>query len=318
MVLAYAGKKQLMLEMLGKGRELANELEKELTAVIVGDENHALAEEYIQYGADKVFLIRTNQEMFKAEEYTQILTGLIEESESELVLIGSNKDGKELAPRLAAKLKAGCVSECTDIHIDDGDIITERTIFSGKAVAKEKINSKQGIITVPSKTFDPLDADTGRNGDIIEKEIMVDPSRSKIIDVKEMEHSGVNVEDAEVIVSCGRGFDNREDIELAENLAAQFKGRAIGCSRPISADLNWLPEEHWVGLSGHKVKPRVYFAVGISGQIQHIAGMRDSDIIVAINKDPDALIFDNADYGIVGDLYKVLPELIDAIENAKT
>ena len=127
------------------------------------------------------------------------------------------------------------------------------------------------------------------------------------------EAAGV-LQDAEIIVSCGRGFKNKEDIKLIEELAEVLKGRTVGCSRPISADLKWLSEDHWIGLSGHKVKPKLYIACGISGQIQHIAGMRDSGIIVAINKDPEALIFKSADYGIVGDLYEVLPKLTNAVK----
>ena len=129
-----------------------------------------------------------------------------------------------------------------------------------------------------------------------------------------MKSEDVNVEDAEIIVSCGRGFKKKEDIKLIDGLAEVLKGKTIGCSRPIAADLKWLSEDHWIGLSGHKVKPKLYIATGISGQIQHIAGMRDSGIIVAINKDPEALIFKSADYGIVGDLYEVVPKLTAAIK----
>ncbi|RLF34618.1 MAG: electron transfer flavoprotein subunit alpha/FixB family protein, partial [Thermoplasmata archaeon] len=142
----------------------------------------------------------------------------------------------------------------------------------------------------------------------------VKKSSSKILDVQEMRSEGVNVEDAEIIVSCGRGFRKKEDIKLVEELAEVLKGKTVGCSRPIAADLKWLSEDHWIGLSGHKVKPKLYIACGISGQIQHIAGMRDSGTVVAINKDPEALIFKSADYGIVGDLYEVLPKLTNAIK----
>ena len=129
-----------------------------------------------------------------------------------------------------------------------------------------------------------------------------------------MQTDGVNVEEAEIIVSCGRGLKNKEDIKIIQELADTLKGRTVGCSRPIAADMKWLSEDHWIGLSGHKVKPKLYIAAGISGQIQHIAGMRESGVIVAINKDKDALIFKSADYGIVGDLYEVLPKLTNAIK----
>ena len=151
-------------------------------------------------------------------------------------------------------------------------------------------------------------------GKVVKKKIDVEKSSSKILKVQEMKTEGANVEDAEIIVSCGRGFKDKNDIKMISDLAEVLKGRTVGCSRPIAADLKWLSEDHWIGLSGHKVKPKLYIAAGISGQIQHIAGMRDSGVIVAINKDPEALIFKSADYGIVGDLYEILPKLTDAIK----
>ncbi|MEA3457372.1 MAG: electron transfer flavoprotein subunit alpha/FixB family protein, partial [Candidatus Thermoplasmatota archaeon] len=157
--------------------------------------------------------------------------------------------------------------------------------------------------------------DDKRKGDIVKKKIETEKSSSKVLKVQEAKTEGVDVEDAEIIVSCGRGFKSKEDIKLADELADVLKGRTIGCSRPIAADLKWMSEDHWIGLSGHKVKPKLYIATGISGQIQHIAGMRDSGVIVAINKDADALIFRSADYGIVGDLYEVLPKLTAAIKD---
>ncbi len=187
-------------------------------------------------------------------------------------------------------------------------------VFSGNGVAVEKFISKPAVVTVPSKAYDPLPRDEGRSGEIVNKEIAPGTYGSRIIKVDPMQSEGVNVEDAEKIVSCGRGFKNRADIKLIEELASALKGYTVGCSRPIAADLKWLSEDHWIGLSGHKVKPKLYVACGISGQVQHVAGMRDSGIIVAINKDANAPIFKVADYGIVGDLYQVIPKLINAIK----
>ncbi len=315
MVLVYSEDKDITLELLSKGSELTESLDEELSAVLIGEDD---PDQYIRHGADNVFVVKTDQETFKAEEYSDILVELMKEGEDEVLLLGADKNGQELAPRVASKLDTGCVSECTALYVENEDIITERVIYSGKALAVERFDSKPAVVTVPPKLFDPLPEDEERSGELIEKEIEVSPYPSKIVDIKEKESVGVDVESAETIVSCGRGFDNKEDIEIAQELANNFEGNAVGCSRPISADLNWLPEEHWIGLSGHKVKPRLYIAVGISGQIQHIAGIRDSDIILAINKDEDALIFESADYGIVGDLYEVLPKLIEAVKEKKT
>lgn len=314
MVLVYSDDKKITLELLSKGSELAKELGKKQTAVIIGKADDALAKEYIAHGADKVFVAETDLDSFKAEEYAGLLENVIKETGTETILIGSNKNGKELASRLAAKLDAGCVTDCTNLYLKDKKLTVERVVYSGNAIAVEQFTGMPNIATIPSKVFDPLSKDDKRTGDIIKKKFDMEKSASKIVKIQEMKTEGVSVEDAEIIVSCGRGFKNKEDIKLVSELADVLKGKTVGCSRPLAADLKWMSEDHWIGLSGHKVKPKLYIAAGISGQIQHIAGMRDSGIIVAINKDPEALIFKSADYGIVGDLYDVLPKLTDAIK----
>ncbi len=312
MVLVYSDNKNLMLELLNKGNELAKELNKSLTAVIIGKDE--FSKDYIAHGADKVVVAETDIDQFKAEEYTDIIEGIVKEDGSEIILIGSNKNGKELAPRLAAKFETGCVTDCTNVYLRDKKLTAERIVYSGNAVAVEQFNTTPQIVTVPSKVFDPLPKDDKHKGEVVKKKIDVEKSSSKILKVQEMKTEEANVEDAEIIVSCGRGFKDKNDIKMISDLAEALKGRTVGCSRPIAADLKWLSEDHWIGLSGHKVKPKLYIAAGISGQIQHIAGMRDSGVIVAINKDPEALIFKSADYGIVGDLYEILPKLTDAIK----
>ena len=314
MVLVYSDNKNLTIEMLSKAAELAKEKKKKVTAVIIGSADEKLAEEYISYGADIVFIAETNLKDFKAEEYADILSKIVKETKSETILVGSNKNGKELSARLGGLLNAGCIVDSNNIYMKNNKLLAERMVYSGNAIAVNQFNSKPAIVTIPSKAFDPLKKDNSRKGEIIKKKIDGEKSNSKIIKVTEMKTGDVNVEDAEIIVSCGRGFKNKEDIKLVQELADVLKGKTVGCSRPIAADMKWLSEEHWIGLSGHKVKPKLYIAAGISGQIQHIAGMRDSGIVVAINKDPDALIFKSADYGIVGDLYTVLPKLTSAVK----
>ncbi|MCK5636067.1 MAG: electron transfer flavoprotein subunit alpha/FixB family protein [Thermoplasmatales archaeon] len=314
MVLVYSENKNLTIEMLSKATEIAKEQKKKVTSAIIGKPDETLAKEYISYGADQVFIAETSLVSFKAEEYADILVNIVKETGAETILIGSNKNGKELSARLGGKLNAGCVVDSNNIYIKNNKLIAERVVYSGNAIAVEQFNSTPAIITVPSKAFDPLKKDDTHKGDITKKKIDSEKSASKIVKVQEMKSEGVNVEDAEIIVSCGRGFKNKDDIKLVQELADVLKGRTVGCSRPIAADLKWMSEDHWIGLSGHKVKPKLYIAAGISGQIQHIAGMRDSGIIVAINKDPEALIFKSADYGIVGDLYEVLPKFTNAVK----
>ncbi len=315
MVLVFSDKKNLTNELLSKGRELSDELGEKLITVIIGKNDEKLANEYIAYGADEVFNVETKIDAFKAEEFSDILEKIIKDKNSSYVLIGSNKNGRELASRLAGKIDVGCIIDCSNIYLKNNKLIAERTVYSGNAIAVEQFNSTPGILTVPSKVFDPLKKDEKRKGAIIKKKYDIEKTLSKTIKVEDMQSESVNVEDAEIIVSCGRGFKNREDIKFANDLAEILRGKTVGCSRPIAADLKWLSEDHWIGLSGHKVKPKLYIAAGISGQIQHIAGMRDSGIIVAINKDPEALIFKSADYGIVGDLYEVLPKLTNALKD---
>jgi len=314
MVLVYSNNKNLTIEMLSKAVDIAKNQKKTVTAVIIGKAEERLAKEYISFGADKVFIAETSQESFKAEEYADILATVVKEIGAETIFIGSDKNGKELSARLGGKLNAGCVVDSNNIYIKNSKLIAERVVYSGNAIATEQFNTTPAIVTVPSKAFDPLKKDDGRKGEITTKKIEGKTSASKIVKVQEMKTEGANVEDAEIIVSCGRGFKDKSDIKLVDELADVLQGKAVGCSRPIAADLKWLSEDHWIGLSGRKVKPKLYIAAGISGQIQHIAGMRDSGIIVAINKDPEALIFKSADYGIVGDLYEILPKLTAAIK----
>jgi len=311
MVLVYSDDKKLVFELLNKAGELAKELGKKVNAVIISDGD---AKEYISYGADNVVIVETDLKDFKAEEYTDYLYNVIKETGVETVLIGSNKNGKELASRLAGKLSTGCIIDANKIYVKDKKIVAERVVYSGNAIAVQQFNSKPSIVTIPPKVFDPLPRDDNRKGEIINKKFDIEKYASKIVKITEMKTGDVNVEDADIIVSCGRGFKNKDDIKLVQELADALKSKTIGCSRPIAADLKWLSEDHWIGLSGHKVKPKLYIAAGISGQIQHIAGMRDSGTVVAINKDPEALIFKSADYGIVGDLYEVLPKLTAAIK----
>ena len=311
MVLVYADEKKLTLELLHKGSELAKEAQQKLIAVVFGQEAHA--SELLQHGAEVAVVVETSMP-FKAEEYAHALEGIIKEHHADIILIGSNKNGKELAARLAALLHAGCVMDCTKLSFQEKKLTAERVVYSGNAIAVEQFTAGPMIVTIPAKMYEPLPRNEHHTGETVKKTMDAPSSPSKILKVEERKSEGVNVEDAEIIVSCGRGLKKKEDIRLISELADVLKGRTVGCSRPIAADLKWLSEDHWIGLSGHKVKPKLYVACGISGQIQHIAGMRDSGVVVAINKDPEALIFKSADYGIVGDLYEVLPRLTTAIK----
>ena len=312
MVVVFSESKNMTLELLSKARELAEKQKTQVTAVIVGKDE--ASKDYIAYGADQVYVVEGGPKHVKAEEYAQILEHVLTDTKSTTILIGSDKYGKEIAARLAGQLNTGCATDCTNVSWEKESIRVHRVVYSGNAIAVQEFTKPPYVVTIPSKVFDPLKKDDARKGEVVNKTYTLKEASSKILNVKELQTEGVNVEDAEIIVSCGRGLKNKDDIKIISELADVLKGKTVGCSRPIAADLKWMSEDHWIGLSGHKVKPKLYIATGISGQIQHIAGMRDSGVIVAINKDPDALIFKSADYGIVGDLYEVVPKLTTAIK----
>jgi len=302
---------ELTLEMLGKGREMADRLQTELVAVFVGFNVQEKANDLIKYGADKVYLIDNPVlERFQAEAYLSVLHNLTANYKPDILLIGSTKNGKPLAARLATRLETGCIPDCARLSIDEkGKLIGERITYGGNAVAKVTFRSKPQIATIPARAFERLEPQD-RSGEVTKLDVEIEEPKTEVVETKPLQTSSVNIEEAEVIVSCGRGLEKKEDKALLEDLAKILNGQ-VGNSRPLAEDRKWFTE--WVGLSGHKVKPKLYVACGISGVIQHVAGIRDSKIIVAINNDPEAPIFEVADYGVVGDLYEVLPALTGAL-----
>jgi len=313
MVMIYSDNKKIALELVALGKTLAPNLSGKVYAVTINQPD-TVAKDLAAHGADGVHEVTTNITQFKAEEYANLLKDLVTEHKPDLVLIGSTKNGKELAARLAALLDTGCVMDATAVHAQGKTITAERVVYSGNGIAVEQFTSTPAIVSIPPRAAEPLPKNEHHHANIMKKQVTLKEYPSKIQSIQEATSEGIKVEDAEIIVSCGRGLKNKTDIQLVSDLATALKGKTVGCSRPIAADLKWLSEDHWIGLSGHKVKPKLYIACGISGQIQHIAGMRDSGVVVAINKDPDALIFKSADYGIVGDLYQVLPKLTSALK----
>jgi electron transfer flavoprotein alpha subunit len=240
-----------------------------------------------------------------------VLYNLVVNYKPETVLIGSTKNGKPLAARLATRLEVGCVPDCSRLGVDEkGRLVSERITYGGNAIAKLTFRAKPQIVTVPSRAFEkPQPKD--RSGQVVKLDMKAEEAKTEVVDTKPLEMSNVRIEEAEVIVSCGRGLEKKKDRTLLDELAEVLCGQ-VGCSRPLAEDRKWFSE--WVGLSGHKVKPKLYIACGISGVIQHVAGIRDAKVIVAINKDEQAPIFEIADYGVVGDLYQILPALEEAIK----
>ena len=311
-ILVFSEKHDLMLEMLGKGREIADGLHTSLAAVLAGFNVQGKADKLIKYGADKVYLVDNQAlEHFQIEAYLSVLHNLAVSYKPEIILIGSTRNGKPLAARLATRLEAGCVPDCNRLSIDEKRrLVGERITYGGNAAAKIAFTAKPQIATVPQRAFEKPEG-KDRSGQVIRLDVRVEEPKTEVVDVKPVEASSVRIEDAEVIISCGRGLGKKEDRALLDELAAVLCGQ-VGCSRPLAEDRKWFAE--WVGLSGHKVKPKLYVACGISGVIQHVAGIRDAKVIVAINKDEQAPIFEVADYGVVGNLYEILPALKEALK----
>lgn len=315
--MVFSDMPKLAFELLGKASLLARELRSETTLVSI--ESGEKDEDYIKHGADKV--LRVSDPMlanFQVDTYTDALSELAIEHKPDVLLIGATRNGLELAPRLAERLKTGCVTEATRIELDADKrfLLIDRVTCGGNLVETHISKLKPQIATVARGLFYPLPADGTRKGQVIKVEPKIDPPSTKLLERKPKKTGGLRLSDASVIVSLGRGIRKKEDIAIVERFA-QAIGGVVGCSRPIAEDLRWLPEEQYVGLSGQKVNPKVYFACGISGQIQHLTGIRNSKIIVAINNDPRAPIFEFTDYGIIADLYQMLPVLTETFEQLK-
>lgn len=307
-LLVFSEDNDLIPEMINAGKSVIGE-DIELYVISINQYEKDTG----GYGAKKHIKIKNRNILLYPHLISSFIRELHKEHDFDFIFIGSTRVGREVAPRLAQSFKVEYLSDVFSLHFISERVVGKRYIMSGKVISIEEITSKPFIITILPKSFDKI---VLNKNDRKLKEMQIDIPASKeieVVNIEKEEKEGVNIEAAEIIVSVGKGFKRKEDIELAIKLA-KILGGELGCSRPIAADLKWLSEERWIGLSGHKVKPKLYIAVGISGQTQHIAGIRDSEVIVAINNDPDAPIFKYADYGIVGDLYKVLPKLIEEIQ----
>jgi electron transfer flavoprotein alpha subunit len=306
-------------ELLGVGRKLADELNVELSAVLFGS-SESEAEELIHWGADKVYFCNDPIfEKFNDEPYAQLLCNLINSYKPEIVLAGATPMGRSFIPRVAAKVVAGLTADCTSLSIDKEtrNLLQVRPAFGGNIMATILCpHHRPQMATVRPRVMKRGDYRRDKKGEIIHVQADNISSRTRVIDsIKEVSDIAVNLQEVEVIVSGGRGLGNTKGFGLLKELA-ELLGGAIGASR-AAVDEGWIPYSHQVGQTGKTVCPKIYIACGISGAVQHLVGMQSSDIIIAINKNPDAPIFNIATYGIVGDLYEIIPLLIKKIKEAK-
>ncbi|MFH1768645.1 MAG: electron transfer flavoprotein subunit alpha [Candidatus Omnitrophota bacterium] len=306
-------------ELLGKGRELADDLGCRLVAAFVGYNIKERAKKLIAHGADKVILVdKPEYRHFIAENYAYALIRLIEKYKPEIFLAGATTTGRSLVSRIAVKIQTGLTADCTGLDIDQENklLIQTRPAFGGNIMAQIITpDYRPQMATVRHKVMQELSEDLDRKGEIIEEKLEIGfiDQRVTFIDFFREEAYKVNLTDADIIVSGGRGMQEAKNFEMIRELAESLSG-AVGASR-AAVDSGWIPYSHQVGQTGRTVAPKIYIACGISGQIQHLVGMQSAKMIIAINKDPDAPIFKVANYGIVGDLFKVIPALIKRSEN---
>ncbi len=307
-------------ELLGKGRELADQLGEPLYAVLIGSDVKAGAEELAVRSADKVFTYEDLAlEDFRDDPYSALMAELVREVKPSLFLIGATSVGRSLGPKLAAVLETGLTADCTGLEIDPETrlLLQTRPAYGGNIMATIICpNSRPQMATVRYKMMKEAEADPDRKGEIVAKPVDMEalPDRVKIIDYQPSPDQ-VNIIDAEIVVSGGKGLGEPSGFAVIEELA-QALGGAVGASRP-TVDEGWKEYRHQVGLSGRTVRPKLYMACGISGAVQHLAGMKTSDVIIAINKDREAPIFSVSTLGAVGDLYEVIPILAEKVRKHK-
>ncbi len=292
-----------------ESEETANEVSAAATSIANSDGGRAVVVELGQARAGvkaerKLVLKSGSNTLFLPESAAEAIFRAARKASPSAVLVGGTKQGREVASRLAAKLGTGCMSEVFRLGITGQMLMGERNVFSGKVLARMSA-PMPCVATIMAGAYPPAKGETGAVEELDVGEIN---SKVKLLQTTKKQAGAVDLRSAKVIVSAGRGVKNKEDLRIIEELAQKLGG-ALGCSRPLSSDLGWLPEECHIGLSGVTVRPDLYLAVGISGQLQHVAGIKDSRIIAAINSDKDAPIFQAADYGVVGDLYQVVPAL---------
>ena len=319
----------IAFELVGKAKELAADLNTEVTAVLLGSNVKALATELGEYGADKVIVVDNPAlETYRTEPYAQALVSVINEYKPEIMLVGATAIGRDLGPTVSARVKTGLTADCTKLEIGDfpinampgqeqkhNQLLMTRPAFGGNTIATIACPyNRPQMATVRAGVMQKIDPIKGAKAEVIEYNPGFTPDNKyvEILDVVKSVADTVDIADAKILVSGGRGVGSEENFKLLQDLA-DVLGGTVSCSRAV-VENGWLPVERQVGQTGKTVRPNVYFAIGISGAIQHVAGMEESDIIVAINKDETAPIFDVADYGLVGDLNKIVPQLTEMLK----
>ena len=313
--------RNVSLELISKGRELADILEEELTTILLGENLGNMAHELIAYGADKVLIADDPRlKTYNSDIYTDIISEQVFERKPEIFIFGATYIGRELAPKISVRVGTGITADCTglDIDIEKRLLLQTRPAFGGNIMATIITpESRPQMATVRPRVMEIRNMDITRQGEVISIPLIINQKSLRLKVLKHVKASSkvLNLSEADIIVSGGRGMGSAEQFKLVEDLA-EVLGGEVGASRD-AVETGWRPYPHQVGQSGKTVRPKLYIACGISGAIQHVAGMRDSGLIFAINKDPEAQIFQVADYGIVGDVKEIIPAFVKKLRYAK-
>ncbi len=307
----------ISLELLGGGKKLASDLGEEVSIILIGDEVGKFSSEAIFFGADKVYMVESPLlKDYQIDSYTSAIEKVVQEVSPRILLMGQTFTGRELAPKLAFRLGVGVSTDCTELSIDPDtkELMGTRSVYGGNARAIFQTLGQPQIATVRMKAMSPLEKDEGRKGEVktIDAGITEDVIRTKVLERGKEEIEGVKLEDADVVVSGGRGMGGPEGFKELQDLAGILKA-AVGASRP-PCDNSWVPSTWQVGLTGKIISPTLYIAVALSGSSQHMAGCSGSKTIVAINKDPEANIFKEATVGVVGDWKQIIPPFTKKIK----
>lgn len=313
--------KSVGYELINVARPLADEKGCQLVAVVIGKGVEQAAVDAIRYGADSAIIVDGDEyEYYTTDAFAKAVVTLVEKYKPETLMIGATNNGRDLGPRVSCRLRTGLTADCTKIGIDEdtGNVAWTRPTFGGNLMATIMCpENRPQMGTVRPGVFKKGAYDESRTGEIVKEEVHVAPEeiRTKLIERVNEVAEAVNLEEAEIIVAGGRGIGSADNFKMLEELAEVLGGK-VGCSRPV-VEAGWMPQVRQVGQSGKTVSPKLYFAIGISGAIQHLTGIAGADTVVAINKDPDAPIFDVADYGIVGNFSEVVPAMIEAFRAKK-
>ncbi len=308
--------RKITYEMVSEGRRLADALGQELTTVLLGSDIKEKAAELAKYGADKVIVASDPRlEPYTTDAYVDVISQLVKAGDPGILILGASVQGKDLSARLAARLNVGMAQDCTAFAIENGNLVATRPIYAGKAYAKLTYeNSFPQMATARPNVMSIAPPDESRTAEIVEASFSLEDAalKTKVVDIAKDVSGKVDLTEADKIVSGGRGMKGPENYKILEDLAGVL-GASVGASRS-AVDAGWRPHADQVGQTGKVVSPTLYIACGISGAIQHLAGMSTSKVIVAINKDPDAPIFQKADYGVVADLFEAVPALTEEVK----